>query len=367
MQNNKLRMAIRATAAVTVLGLASQAQAFSFTAGDVEASIYGYARLNMSYDIDENTADNTQSGTFPDISDNDADGHFGASANQSRIGVRAKHASGVNINVEGDFLNGSLRLRHAYGEYNGILAGQTWSNYNTFVGVTPTLDFNGNVAQPGFQSRTAQLRYTSGPLSVSIEDPKGSVDDDFDADTDYDQKDGMPAFTARFEDSNDGLSYSAAALIKQNAYDTGTEDDSAIGYAALAALKVALSDTISIQGAVNYTDGANGYLYLSGGLDAYEEPNGDLETITGIGGLIGASFNLGSGRSVNVSYGQAMLDVEDIGPTAIETRRTAFVNYMWTPVQNVMMGVEYGYLSQETEGGDDDDANRLMFAAQYSF
>jgi len=48
MQNNKLRMAIRATAAVTVLGLASQAQAFSFTAGDVEASIYGYARLNMS-------------------------------------------------------------------------------------------------------------------------------------------------------------------------------------------------------------------------------------------------------------------------------------------------------------------------------
>ncbi|ERS85970.1 hypothetical protein Q672_16635 [Marinobacter sp. EVN1] len=39
MQNNKLRMAIRATAAMTVLGLASQAQAFNLNAGDVDASV----------------------------------------------------------------------------------------------------------------------------------------------------------------------------------------------------------------------------------------------------------------------------------------------------------------------------------------
>src|SRR5690554_2852530 len=98
MQNNKLRMAIRATAAVTVLGLASQAQAFSFSAGDVDASLYGYARLNASYDMNADISDITRSGTFSAIEDTDEEGHFGASAAQSRLGLTTVHKSGVKIN-----------------------------------------------------------------------------------------------------------------------------------------------------------------------------------------------------------------------------------------------------------------------------
>lgn len=67
MQNNKLRMAIRATAAVTVLGLASQAQAFNLNAGDVDASLYGYVRMNASYDMDADIADSSQSGSFGNL------------------------------------------------------------------------------------------------------------------------------------------------------------------------------------------------------------------------------------------------------------------------------------------------------------
>jgi len=40
---------------------------------------------------------------------------------------------------------------------------------------------------------------------------------------------------------------------------------------------------------------------------------------------------------------------------------------MWTPVKNVMMGVEYGYYAAENQAGVSDDANRLMFATRYSF
>lgn len=50
-----------------------------------------------------------------------------------------------------------------------------------------------------------------------------------------------------------------------------------------------------------------------------------------------------------------------------QTNQTAFINYMWTPVQNVMMGVEYGYYDTEDVSGNSEDANRLMFAAQYNF
>ncbi len=51
-----------------------------------------------------------------------------ADAFQSRIGLTTMTPQGVKINLEGDFRGsggGSLRLRHAYGEYNGILMGQT--------------------------------------------------------------------------------------------------------------------------------------------------------------------------------------------------------------------------------------------------
>eukprot|EP00389_Voromonas_pontica_P016724 GDKH01026155.1.p1 GENE.GDKH01026155.1~~GDKH01026155.1.p1 ORF type:complete len:193 (-),score=37.09 GDKH01026155.1:45-623(-) len=179
MQSNKLRMAIRSTAAVAILGVAAQAQAVSFETGGYQTDIYGYARLNASYDIDSNQALSTRSGSYSGLVNNDdaPDGHFGADAFQSRIGVKTVSPEGVKINVEGDFRGsggGSLRLRHAYGEYNGVLMGQTWSNFTSFVGNTSTLDFDSLPGVAGYQSRTTQARYTTGPLSLSLEDPQSS-------------------------------------------------------------------------------------------------------------------------------------------------------------------------------------------------
>ncbi|OEY65594.1 DcaP family trimeric outer membrane transporter [Marinobacter sp. X15-166B] len=362
MRANKLSLAIRATAAVAVFGVAGQVQAFSFSAGDVDADLYGYARLNMSYDMDSNVADATQSGGFPDASDN-IDGHFGASANQSRLGVRAKHASGVTAQIEGDFYGGSLRIRHAYGSYKGVIAGQTWSNYSSFVGSTPTLDFSGLAGNAGFQSRTAQLRYTTGALSFSIEDPK-TTSIKHPTTGDELKRDSSPALTARLEDKAGGLSYAVGAMVKQNTADDGNDDDSKTAFAVFGAAKVALSDMISIQGAINYTDGANGYLYRSGAKDDAEFVNGSLDNISGMGGLIGTSISLGNGRSVNIGYGTTIVEYE----AGDLTNQNAFVNYMWTPVQNVMMGVEYGYYDTEDDRvSTSADANRIMFAAQYNF
>jgi hypothetical protein len=48
MQSNKLRMAIRSTAAVALLGVAAQAGAISFETGGYQTDIYGYGRFNAS-------------------------------------------------------------------------------------------------------------------------------------------------------------------------------------------------------------------------------------------------------------------------------------------------------------------------------
>ena len=49
MQSNKLRLAIRATAATVVMGVASQASALTLNVGDdTEANLYGQARQKMN-------------------------------------------------------------------------------------------------------------------------------------------------------------------------------------------------------------------------------------------------------------------------------------------------------------------------------
>lgn len=371
-----LKKSLSGVATTGLLLAAGSAQAVTLDVGDdVEAKLYGYARLNMSYDLDDNRAVSTRAGSFAPSANPDVEGHFGADAQQSRLGVKVKHSSGVAVTVEGDFRGagnsaGSLRLRHAYGEYQGVLAGRNWSNFTSFVGNTPTLDFDSLAGTAGSQDRTEQIRYTTGALSFSVEDPssQGVLGTSS-------TRTSAPAFTARLEDSSDALSYSAAVLLSQVTADDGTTDDSVLGYAAFGAAKFKLSDSVSIQGAINYTDGATGYLWRSGsnyyGASAYVDGS-SLESIAAYGGSIGVSFKLNSG-SINVGYGMTTMDLDDAvdaGQAAdsdAETNQNLLANYMWSPVQNVMLGVEYGYFDQETVGGESSDANRILFAAQYSF
>src|SRR5579864_6545422 len=68
------------------------------------------------------------------------------------------------------------RLRYAYGTLGGFLAGQATSNFSDPDANGETLDFGGNVGEPG-RVRTPQVRYTmpvpfGGSFSVSAETPE---------------------------------------------------------------------------------------------------------------------------------------------------------------------------------------------------
>ncbi|SDW09345.1 DcaP family trimeric outer membrane transporter [Marinobacter mobilis] len=377
--NNTLKLAVRATTAAMVMGIAGQASAIEVGSNGYTADIYGYARFNASYDIEEDIGISTRAGAFSAINtgaaeDDEAKGYFSADAVQTRLGVKATSPEGVKVVVEGDFRPGTLRLRHGYGEYNGVLLGQTWSNFNSFVGNTATLDFDSLAGLAGLQGRIAQARYTTGALSVSAEEPITNFLDGAGATTGG--KQGLPTLTARFEQSAGGLSYSAAALVQEVGYDTGTVDDSIVGYAAFVAAKMGLGDSVTLQGTLSYTDGANSYLYRSGenfgAEDAYLN-GGDLESIAGYGGSVGMGFDLGGGRKANIGYGLVTVDWDDAEADGAavasksETNQNLMANYMWSPVKNVMMGVEYGFFKRENVNGDDGDASRILFAGQYNF
>lgn len=391
MNKNVPALAIRLTSVGVALGIASTPlAAIEFEAGDFTVDLYGYARLNAVYDIDQDIGLDTQAGHFPYLFDNDngAEGHFDADAQQSRLGFVTTHANGLAITLEGDFRGGTFRLLRAFGEYGNWQAGRNWSNYTSFVGWTPTLDFDGLAGLAGIQDRAAQVRYSTGPWSFSLEDPTfqrvGDAGDDPgnpDVIGSDDQKQSLPVLTARYETGiADGIEFSAGALVQQISVDGGDGgiEDEAIGVAGYLATDVSLSDTITIHAVINATEGANGYLYRSGNSgfgaeDAYLDGD-SLETIAGYGGTIGVSAEVGIG-TLNAGYGLVRVDwddaEDDYGSGAVagrhETNDNAFVNYQWNPIEQIMLGVEYGYFHSETQGGDDADAHRVMFASQYSF
>ena len=389
MWNNKKKASLGGLTAMALAMGTTSALALESQVGETTVGLYGYARLNMAYSFDQD-AGSANEGYFGDIerSEDKVGDQFQASATQSRIGFRTStpvEGSTLYTVIEGDFWsynddNSRFRLRHAYGSWNGILAGQTWSNYNTFVAATPTLDFLGTAGSNGYGSRLAQLRYTMGGFSIAAEDPKaqlaenidGSVpEDDLLPDND-DAVSSMPALSLRYEDSMGDFSYSIAGIARQLKYDTGSEKDTEMGYGAFAA-GAYHAGPVTLRAIVNASEGANSYLYLSGdyfnGADAYVDTNGKLQTLSGDGGALGLSYQISPQYSLNASHGYTDVELGDptVGGNAGRKNKNTFLNLMWTPNERLMYGIEYGYFETELADGREEDASRMMVAAQYSF
>ena len=65
----------------------------------------------------------------------------------------------------------ALTLRQAYVQWNNWLAGQTWTNFQDTAALPDTVDFLGPTEGTVFV-RQAQVRYTNGPWSFSMENPE---------------------------------------------------------------------------------------------------------------------------------------------------------------------------------------------------
>lgn len=81
---------------------------------------------------------------------------------QSRLGFEVtRYTAGGNvfIRLETDFagVNG-FRIRHAYGQYDRFLFGQTWSLFSSISSLPATVGFAGPTG--GILARTPQIRYT---------------------------------------------------------------------------------------------------------------------------------------------------------------------------------------------------------------
>lgn len=379
---NRFKQTAVFTASALALAVASASHAADFELGDTTASVYGYAKLDIIYDVDAKLGNSIGHGNIALDGEDSQDGHFDMHAYQSRIGFSTStpvSGSTLETKIEGDFYGsggGSFRLRHAYGSWNGILAGQTWTNFYGFVAGTPTIDFTGPPGV-GNQARQPQLRYSAGNFSVAIEDPDtlGGSEDTVNATQVSEDvaKSSLPDVTARYTDTSGPFKYSASTVLRRLEYDaegdpTATvDDDAAFGWGVALEAAMDVSEALTLRAGITHGDGVGGYQNVSPQTSpAYLASNGDLETLESTGGTLGASLKAGPG-TINASYNVATVDLDDEEVSGTDTHETAYLNYIWSPADRISYGVETSWASRETQGGDEGDAIRIQGMAMYSF
>lgn len=358
-------------------------QAAEFRAGDTTISVGGYLKLDAIYNVDEDLGDTAffRGLTVPD--DNIVDGKTRFHAKQSRLNITTSTpmaGSELFTRLETDFFSGAnsevvsnsntFRIRHAYASWNGVLAGQTWSNFMPMV-FAPTLDFGGPAGY--IFNRQAQVRYTTPEgFSISVENPETNVVNNADGRADNDP---WPDLTARFAGSTGNASYSISGVVNRLEVDDGSNSDSTTGFAVNAAGSYQMGST-TVGGQIGFYDGANRYLWQTGigggGFNnGYVDDNGNIETIEEFGLMLYLDQGLTPRTNFGLALGWIETDSDEetaaLANTLDETLYTVHANIRHRPAPHIMYGAEVQYGQREFFNGDDADGVRLQFSAQYNF
>lgn len=373
--NNAKQFALSSAGALA-LAVSGTALAYDFEAGNTTASIYGYAKLDLIYDFDNDLGDTVDRSAPRLDGEPGSDGHFTMHARESRIGFSTATpvaGSTLETTIEGDFFSdgNAFRLRHAYGEWNNLLAGQTWTNFTSFISSTPLISFTGPTGRPAVERQT-QLRYTMGNFSVSLEDPaaEGGVVNAPGA------KSQLPDAILRYTDTSGRLQYSVSGVARYLEFDSSgiespSSQDTAMGWGLGAELAMEVSEALTLRAGLTHGDGIGGYNHGNPKkAPAFANANSELKTIETTGGTLGASLQAGSG-AFNVAYSKIVADLDDNPDFSSDndTYEAAWVNYIWSPhdTSRISYGIEANWNKRETVDGREGDASRVQGMVMYTF
>lgn len=360
---------------------------------ELDISIGGYAKADFIARLDGETNGAEDLFVVPGIvtnGTNGADDGVRLHARESRLNfdITGNTAFGkTRAFIEGDFFGAqgnevisnsdSFRLRHAFGQVGGLLAGQTWTTFMDISAIANTLDFEG----PGAETflRQGQVRYTFDlndiqkglTFALAVENPESRAQLDGTG-TVVSVTDEAPDFIARARYEQPWGHLQAAALVRKSEAPTGFDDET--GFAITGSGKIKLpflgaKDNFSFQGV--YTNGASRYVLdaaIATG-DIATGPGGQSDTIEVISGFAAFQhFWADNWRSTLVG---SIVDIDRPSffdaPNAIEETGYVAGNLIWSPVANIDIGAEVQYGRIQRENGERGDATRFQTSLIYRF
>ena len=388
------RLAAQAQEAATVQNPEPEKKTF----GDTDIQIGGYVKLDSAFSSysDGNSAtagigeDFLVPSTIP-IGGESGDTKYHAHAKSSRLFIKSHTefgAGAVNTHLEIDAMASgqgderisnsySQRLRHAYVDWQmdgnrSLLAGQTWSTFFNVGALPEGLDFVGPVGT--LFERQPQVRYSqkigSGQLQFAAENPASTLYNG--TENPYDDN-STPDFVLRYNNSIGGLSYSAASMSRELAYENGGEGESRRGYAVSLSGKLQLGRD-DVRFMYSYGNALGRYLGLNSYRAGIIEADGDIKLIDQHGGFVALRhFWSDEWRSNLVLSATAADNPDTVSDMTAAAYQSLHLNLLYSPVPKMTLGGEYIFASKEVENisglltDDEGDLQRLQFSMKYVF
>ena len=262
-----------------------------------------------------------------------------------------------------------VTLRQAYVTWDKWLAGQTWSNFQDVAALPDAVDFVGPTEGTTFV-RQAQVRYTSGPFSVALENPQTLVNGYRSTTRTISDDGSLPDLTARWTTKGDWGHVSVAGIARQLRHDTATTSASDTGYGVSVSGKVNLGKSDDVRYMLTAGRGIGRYVAFGLGADGVlDATGGELDGIGVLAGFVSWRHVFNPKLRGNLMFSRAQLDNDTdwTGFGVTETAQSVHANLIYSPFPKLDIGAELIWGNREVESGADGDLRRLHTTVKYSF
>jgi hypothetical protein len=307
----------------------------------------------------------------------------GFSARESRLslGTKTLDVAGHTLTtyVEADFNQGAdapgneyvsnsygLRLRQAYGSWNGWDFGQTHTTFSGLAAIPEILDLGKQAAF--IYGRQPMVRYNAsvpgGKLRLALENPEDGFGPSYD-DQSY------PDLVARYDVRNDFGIYSIAGLVRSLEDDAADQTKVAGAVSLSARIPTIGRDDLRLQ----YSYGALGR-YM--GLLSYPEvdrsalADGEVEPINTFGATAAYRYFWSANWRSNLSLSHTEIadDIKGPGSTLsyFDSASSVHANLLWSASPKLTLGLEYAYWDfSEIDSGGRHQYEQVMGSATMKF
>jgi len=307
------------------------------------------------------------------------------SARASRLNIEFRTPAGaqqVRAYFEGDFAGAgnAFRLRHAYAQYRGFIAGQTWSTFSDPWLDLEDLDFEGVSSENVI--RQPQLRYwwtyrTTTRLAVGVETPSVSI-------TGGTGVNLFPDVVARaFTAGRHGGHVQLAGVLRQIRGESVPGDVRSVwaGGGSLSGVVAVPIRTLTDRFIFQINGGTGIARYINdlqslGGQDAvFDSTTGDLKALPVLGWFVGYEHRWKQWEQVQtmnlrstVLWSRVVVDNYDFQPPdAYHLTDRVAGNLVFSPSGRVDVGLEYIFGIRNNKDGQHASANQIQFVGLFRF
>ena len=353
------------------------------TKAGANVNVYGFVRGDANYIIegadDDFNAVHKSGGATALVNDK-----LRATAKTTRIGLDFNTPVGdakVGGKVEVDFASAAenLRIRHAYLTYNDWLFGQTTSNFLSNH-APEMIDFNTNLG--GGTARVPLVRYgvklapatqlfVSAEKGNSLATLASATGSDRITGTAADVKYRLPTLTAKLTQGfAEGKGSASARALVEN-YKSAVADDNETGWGVAAGVNYQVSAPLKVSADISHVVGNSNYLYGANSAYAVNTTNNSIEQNEFNAVQVGATYKFSPNFRSTLAYGAIFADDDTdyatLNTAGNEKVQQAWVNFIYTPVAPIDLGVEYINGKRDTFAGQSYKDNRVGLMAKYSF